>query len=122
MLIPFKRLGVFNAPINILYEIVADIPPKLDARELICGRLWYFFTFSFFYISSEGIEVCLWHDHSLTAQVYLTIIVKSFHSTTRDEARVKPPNGLRFSCAAVIDRDDSRAEAKFQKSHNLARR
>jgi len=29
---------------------------------------------------------------------------------------------LRFSCAAVIDRDDSRAEAAFQKSHDLARR
>src|SRR6266545_4012033 len=40
---------------------------------------------------------------------------------TQEKLAQGQPNGLRFSCAAVIDRDDSRAEAKFQKSHNLAR-
>src|SRR6266545_3353317 len=40
---------------------------------------------------------------------------------TQEKLAQGQPNVLRFSCAAVIDRDDSRAEAKFQKSHNLAR-
>jgi len=32
------------------------------------------------------------------------------------------PNGLRFTRAAVIDRDGSRAKVSFQNNHDLARR
>jgi len=33
-----------------------------------------------------------------------------------------PPNGLRVSCAAVIDRAGARDQISFQNSHDLARR
>jgi hypothetical protein len=42
-------------------------------------------------------------------------------STTRTDARV-PPNGLRVSRAAPLDRDRSRATITVQKSSDLARR
>src|SRR5689334_3795257 len=40
----------------------------------------------------------------------------------REGTAPRPPNGLRFTRAALIDRDGSRAKATFQKSSDLARR
>ena len=34
-------------------------------------------------------------------------------------ALIAPPNGLALSCAAPIDRDDSRAESSFQNRRDL---